>query len=129
MHESEAMDFIAAVLRGFMERIFKIPFSAETKHIYLPLFAKIRSYIDDENGYWVKEKAIDVIHCIEDLETKIVNNDYKPQSAESFIENVLVLAEELMQERIDIYRTEKDKDPKRLHDFFPLPFFPARKDQ
>ncbi|MDR0495351.1 MAG: hypothetical protein LBG95_06975 [Treponema sp.] len=121
MHESEAMDFIASVLRGFFERTFQLTFDDGTKHLIMPLLDKIREYVKDEIGYWVKEKAIDVIHCIENLETKIVRGEYKPESPEKCVETALILAYNMMRDRIDVYKTEKDKDPKRVYESYPLP--------
>jgi len=123
MHESEAMDFITSVLRGFMERIFKLSFE-ENEEICYSMMEKIHNYIQDRNGHWVKVKAEDVINYFEDLETNIVNGSFKPESLEMCIELVLHFAEKNMQERIDVYITEKNKRPKMIHDYFPLPLLP-----
>jgi len=123
MHESEAMDFVTSVLRGFMERIFKLPFE-ENEEICYSMMEKIHNYIQDKNGHWVKVKTEDVINCFEDIETNIVRGDYKPDSLELCIELVLHFAEKSMQERIDVYITERNKMPKLIHDYFPLPLLP-----
>jgi hypothetical protein len=123
MHESEAIDFIASVLRGFLDRIFQHTFDDDeaAKRLYEPLIDKIWAYIEDNNGHWVKEKAIDVIHCIEGMETNIARGEFKPESPDSCVDIVLLLAQNMMQERVDIYKTEKNKSPKYIHDFLPLP--------
>ena len=82
---------------------------------------KIRSYLKDSNGYWVKVKAEDIINYFEDVETNFVKNGYKPESIEEYTEIVLYHAKETMQNRIDEFKTEKNKNPKRIHVFFPLP--------
>ncbi|MDR0513389.1 MAG: hypothetical protein LBG93_09905 [Treponema sp.] len=125
MHESEAMEFIVSVLRGYMERIYKLPLK-ENMETYLALGNKIRSYIHDRNGHWVKVKAEGIINSLEDMETAIVNGEYKPDSLEICIEIAIQTSEKNMQAYIDTYKTEKHKSPKYVHDFFPLPLLRKR---
>jgi len=122
MHESEAMDFITSVLRGFLERNFSLPFE-ENQKCYIPLIKTINAYIEDGNGHWVKEKSVDVIHFMENLETIIFNGGYKPETPKEFVDIVLSLVQEEMQKRIDVYKTEKNSNPKTIHDFFSFTLF------
>jgi hypothetical protein len=124
MHESDALEFITATLRGFMVRIFKQPFDRNSKNFYIPLMRKIRAFIDDENGHWVKVKALEVIQCIEDIEINIAEGNFKPETPESCIDLALFFAHQRMKDKIDEFRTDKNKKPKVIHDSFPLPVLP-----
>ena len=124
MHESEAMDFIVSVLRGFMERNYKLSLE-ENMEIYFSLNKKIQNYIHDHNGHWVQVKATDVINSFEDMETNIfLDASIKPATFNLCIDLVLHFAEEAMKDRIYVYKTKENEKPKWIHDFFPLPLLP-----
>ena len=125
MHESDAMEFVESVLLGFLHRTFKQPIEVDTYVLYQPLIKEIGAYVKDKTGHWVKEKALDVVFLVEDMETQIACGRYEPESPEACVVAVLRLSKERMQKRVDTFKLEVD--PKLMHDSFPLPVLPAKK--
>jgi hypothetical protein len=125
MHESDAMEFIDPVLSEFLDRTFENPDNVDTYDLYQPHLKKIRAFIKDNTGHWVKEKALWVIHFIETMETQIRLGRYEPVSPESCVDTVLNAAHKRMADLVDGYRLEIN--PNRIQDFFPLPVLPKKK--
>jgi hypothetical protein len=57
----------------------------------------------------------------------MVRGDYNEKSLEHCIDTVLILAQGEMQKRIDVYKTDVNKNPRFIHDFFPLPVLKPQK--
>lgn len=70
MHETDGMLFIEPVLAGFFDRNFKLNKKEDINFIKLCL-DDIRSFIQDKEPYWVKEKTFLIISLIEELESAI----------------------------------------------------------
>ena len=87
MHESDAMQFIEIVLEGFFERNFNL-YKREDDRIKEACFNEIRSFIEDKEPYWVKEKAREIIQQIQDIETLIKDGTYTFASVEEFLDSV-----------------------------------------
>ena len=47
-----------------------------------------------------------------------------PESPEFCVDLVLFLAQKRMQDHIDVYKTDKNENPKLIHDSFPHPKMP-----
>jgi hypothetical protein len=125
MHESDAMEFIEMVLFGFLKRNFEEPSGVDTYVLYQPLLKKIRAFVRDETGHWVKGKAFWVVHFIESMETQANQGRYNPVSPESCVETILDMSFKRMNGLIETYQLKENA--KRMQDFFPLPVLPKKK--
>jgi hypothetical protein len=125
MHESDAMEFIETVLFQFLERTFEQPGKVDSYALYQPLFKKIRAFIKDETGLWVKEKALDCVFFIEYMETQMKIGEYETVSPESCVDAVLDMAHKRMSGRVEAFRLKENH--KRMHYAFPLPVLPKKK--
>jgi hypothetical protein len=107
-HETDAMDFIGPVLLAFICDYF--PEYTEKEAETAELFGDIRHYIRDNEPYWVKEKAIDVIHLIL-LTVSMIKRRGDPsalrKSPRACIDEILAAS------RVRIKRRMKGKRPDR----------------
>ena len=125
MHESDAMQFIEPVLRGFLHRIFGIE-EGEVQTYYGPHLQKIQSFIRDDSPYWVREKTLCVIGAITSFETLISFwHDYEPTTSKKFIRDILDYVEKYISKRVEEARYMEDATDE-MHITVPFPVFPKR---
>jgi hypothetical protein len=124
MHVSEAMEFIESVLQGCIGRVFGHDKSDDLLKIK-PYLDKIADFIDDTDGYWVKEKALDIVHFIEEAENHINMGRYDPAIVPAFIGEILRLARERTEGRIEYFQLPDN--PSRIQWFLPTPKLPKQK--
>jgi hypothetical protein len=124
MHESDAMEFIELVLLPFLSRVFDFR-EGEEPDRYEPHLKKIRAFIKDQTGFWVKEKALEIVHFIEYMETQIQIGNYEAVLPETCVDTVLYTAQKKINETVKAYRLKEN--PNRMSHFFPLPVLPKKK--
>jgi hypothetical protein len=123
MHESDAMNFIEPVLLGFLSRNFDYE-EGENPELYEVHLERIRSFIQDKEPYWVKEKSLFVIDTIERAESEINAGRYEPSSPENVITAVLKKTQERIGAITSYYKDDKLQG--RTLIIHPLPSFPKR---
>jgi hypothetical protein len=85
----------------------------------------IADFISDTDGYWVKEKALDIVHFIEETETHIIMGRYNPTAVPAFIDEILRLARGRTEGRIESFQLPDN--PGRIQWFLPAPKLPKQK--
>jgi hypothetical protein len=107
MHETDAMDFIGPVLLAYVCDYF--PEYAERNDEISRLFNNIRCYIRDNEPYWVKEKAADIIRLILLSSTMIKLDRQKiPKSPQDFIDEILRMSQIRVSRRIKGKHPDKE---------------------
>jgi ssRNA-specific RNase YbeY (16S rRNA maturation enzyme) len=101
------MDFIGPVLLAFMCDCF--PEYAKRDAEISRLFKDIRRYIRDNEPYWVKEKATDVISLIL-LSSTMIKQGIKdvPKSPQNFVDEMLLMSKKRVNEPMKGKRPDKD---------------------
>jgi hypothetical protein len=113
MHESEAMEFIDMVFGWFVVTKYESDtVSDEECELCLE---KIRSFIRDNEGYWVKEKTLHVIDDLLDFES---NHDELPSHLGDAIDAILKKVE---REIFEYVKSWRDKNFIKIP--FPFPSF------
>jgi hypothetical protein len=121
MHESDAMEFINPVLRGFLSRVFNSQ-EGEEPDRYEPHLEKIRAFIKDKTPYWVREKSLHLICEIEAVENSFKIDRYTPTSPKDCIEFILLTVQKRIMEIAEHYRLKSPSN--RMHTVHDLPTFP-----
>jgi hypothetical protein len=124
MHVSEAMEFIESVLQGCIGRVFGHDKSDDLPKIK-PYLDTIADFITDTDGYWVKEKALDIVHFLEEAENHINMERYDPATVPAFIDKILRLARGRTEGRIKSFQLPDN--PNRMQWFLPVPRLPKQK--
>jgi len=119
MHESDAMEFIEMVFSWFVVTKYEPDAVSDEECAFC--LEKIRAFIRDNEGYWVKEKALDVMDNLLDFED---NFDELPGNLCDAIDAILKKVEWHMFEYI-----KKWRDQNFIKIPFPFPsFIGPRKD-
>ena len=115
MHESEAMEFVEAVLGAFFLRVYKI----EPENL-APYLQEAREFIADASGYWVKEKALWVVSFAQQMETSIQAGIYsRPAKPEEALAAILQTAQKRVSGIVEHYRLAEN--PRMVQIFTPIP--------
>jgi hypothetical protein len=118
------MEFIEPVLTGCFSRIFD---SAESENpdLFEPHLEKIRAFLEDKTGYWVREKALLIVTMIEWAEGEISQQRYKPSSPKGFVDAVLKYTQERIADTIKTLKVEGQEG--LACRIVPLPILPKQK--
>jgi hypothetical protein len=101
------MDFIGPVLLAFICDYF--PEHAERNAEISRLFKDIRRYIHDNEPYWVKEKATDVIRVVLFASTLIKQGIKKvPNSPQEFVDEIVAMSQKRVSTRMKGKRPDKE---------------------
>jgi predicted AAA+ superfamily ATPase len=104
MHESDAMDFIDIVLAGFIERCYQELLDEDDE---FELFLKdIRAFITDNNSYWVKEKAYNIIDAIQWAEGQFKAGKYIPDTPKKAVKAIISSTQKNLKDKISIKRSK-----------------------
>jgi hypothetical protein len=108
MHETDAMQFVEPVLKGFFDRNFELNKSEDVHFVELCL-DEVRTFIQDAEPYWVKEKSRLIIEKIESAENQIRSGLYTPDTVGDFLATVLKKVTKELEDYGKVHQLENDK--------------------
>jgi len=113
VHEADAMEFLDIIFGWFV--VTKYETNEVTDEECALCLGKIRAFIHDDDGYWVKEKALYIADDLLDFEN---NHDELPIHINDAIDAILKKVE---REIFEFIKKWRDKDSIKIP--FPFPIF------